>query len=231
MSNLIKDAVFFRLRGLLQQGEVYVRTALGEKGQYGIRPGYRHRREILYFDDTSQTDGHQREVYKFAAEIMETNKFKTVYDIGCGSGYKLVNYLGQYETTWFDLEATVKFLKEKYPQRNWQTAQFSDRDIAPADLVICSDVIEHVPDPDSLLSFLESISKDLIIISTPARDLIYKAGDYDYMGPPRNSCHIREWSFKEFSKYISSKFRIIRHEITNRRQATQMILCSRMRSQ
>lgn len=228
MSNLLKDVIFYQLRGLLQKGEVYTRIALGEKGQYGIRPGYRHRKEILYFDDTSQTDGHQREVYEFAAEIMKNNDFKTVYDIGCGSGYKLVNYLGQYDTTGFDLEETVKFLKEKYPQRNWQTVQFSDRNVPPAELVICSDVIEHVLDPDSLLSFLDSVSKNLIIISTPARDLIYKAGDYDYMGPPRNSCHVREWSFAEFDKYISSKFRIIKHEVTNRRQATQMILCSRI---
>ena len=49
---------------------------------------------------------------------MEMHRFSTVYDIGCGSGFKLIKYLGHYETVGFDVEPTVSFLAgAEYPLR------------------------------------------------------------------------------------------------------------------
>jgi hypothetical protein len=46
------------------------------------------------------------------------------------------------------------------------------------------------------------------------------------LGPPLNSCYYREWTKKEFYKYVSSfGFKIIKHIISNKKQGTQLMLC------
>ena len=193
--------------------------------RYAIVPGYRHRPDPIYFDDTGFTDEWQREVYQFAADLMAAESLKTVYDVGCGSGFKLVKYLGGYDTTGFDVEPTVTFLRRKYPDRKWAECNFHDRSLAPADLVVCGDVIEHVADPDELLDFLERIASARIVISTPDRALLYPKSSPLYYGPPQNPHHLREWNFSEFNRYIARRFSVVHHLVTNRVQATQMILC------
>src|SRR5690242_8171342 len=141
--------------------------------QYGIMPGYRHRRRTHYFDDTPRMDEWQREVYVAAAELMKKERLRTVYDVGCGSGYKLMRYLGDYDTTGFDIEPTLSFLRKTYTDRKWRSVTFEDRDVASADLVVCADVIEHVDDPDALLAFLSRVAGRYLVLSTPDRDLVY----------------------------------------------------------
>jgi hypothetical protein len=82
-----------------------------------------------------------------------------------------------------------------------------------------------VTEPDKLLDFLGSIAKHYIVISTPDRDLVYQPGDSRLNGPPGNTTHMREWTFDELRKFVESKFEIVDHIISNRRQATQMIVC------
>src|SRR5262245_19311574 len=107
----------------------------GAKSEFCIRGAYKHRTEISYFDDTRLTDEYQKEVYLRAAELARSEKAKTIYDVGCGSGYKLIHYLGQYDTTGFDVPETLEFLRRTYPDRKWASAKFSDRSYSPADLV------------------------------------------------------------------------------------------------
>lgn len=215
------------VRGLPFQGAALLRAMRGARSEFGIAAGYQHRREPSYFDDTGLEDEWQREVYEFAARFMAENDFGTVYDVGCGSGFKLMKYLSQHRTVGFDLPETVAFLTRTYPDREWRAEGFDARGIPPADLVVCSDVIEHVPDPDALLAFLESLTTRWLVISTPVRDLLYAVGTRPRFGPPTNPTHLREWSFAEFGRYIGTRFDVARHEVTNRRQATQMILCAK----
>lgn len=64
-----------------------------------IAAGYRHRDQVGFFDDTGFTDEWQREVHEEAASLMLEHRLATVLDVGCGSGYKLVHTLGQFDTT------------------------------------------------------------------------------------------------------------------------------------
>lgn len=66
---------------------------------------------------------------------------KSVLDIGCGSAYKLITYLGEYETVGLDLPDTVHVLRERYPEREWRLSDFAASQGVCADLVICADVI------------------------------------------------------------------------------------------
>ncbi|NND50337.1 MAG: exopolysaccharide biosynthesis protein, partial [Rhizobiales bacterium] len=122
----------------------------------------------------------------------------------------------------FDLKPMVSFLKKKYPGRDWRVSNFKNTIEEPADIVICADVVEHIPNPDRLMDFLARLHFKKLILSTPERGLMY---DCDHSGPPLNPHHCREWTMVEFWTYVSGWFDIERHEITNRVQATQMMVC------
>jgi SAM-dependent methyltransferase len=211
-------------KDLALHGIASAREMLGAQSRYGIRGAYRHRTEYCYFDDTPYADEYQKEVYLRAAELARASDARTVYDVGCGSGYKLVHYLGQYDTTGFDVPQTLEFLRLTYPDRKWDHVPFSDRSRAPADLVICSDVIEHVLDPDELMEFLVSVSRGWLVLSTPDRDREYPPLSRYRLGPPHTDHHIREWSFREFRRYVERFVDVHEHVHSNPVHATQMIV-------
>ncbi len=197
---------------------------IGVKPRFEIDSGYNHRKSIRYYDDTTNTDDWQREVYENAHALMLEKQLRTVHDVGCGSGYKLVHMLGEFETTGIDLPDTIAHVRQKYPDRSWIGESFENVRLPPADLVICSDVIEHVQDPDGLMNFIISLSREWVVLSTPARELLYDDRQRRRFGPPSNPAHVREWSMIEFQRYAARYLNIVRHEITNWEQGTQMII-------
>ncbi len=217
----VKDVA---LHGLAKAKELF-----GAESKYCIRGSYRHRSKYCYFDDTSLADEYQKEVYVRAASIAKAEHVKTVYDVGCGSGYKLVHYLGEYDTIGFDVPETLEFLRKTYPDRRWEHAPFSDRTHPKADLVVCSDVIEHVLNPDELMAFLMSLTTKYLVLSTPDRGREYPTLSRFQLGPPHTEHHIREWSFKEFRRYVSQFVDVEEHVHPHATHATQMIV-ARLRS-
>jgi SAM-dependent methyltransferase len=195
------------------------------KNQYQIRWPYRSRGVYHHHDDMDLTDEWQREVYLHAHQTMIENHFKSVLDIGCGSGYKLAQYLGEFDTIGLELECNIAALQQRYPQRRWEKCDLTRPISQPVDLIICADVIEHLVDPDQLIRFIQQTQFQRLIFSTPDRSLLYRPWKRRYWGPPRNSAHQREWTFREFSRYISGSFEILDHRISNRQQATQMVTC------
>lgn len=185
--------------------------------RYCIKDGYKPRLWNRFFDDTPLTDEWQKEVYERARELTDQHGFQSVLDIGTGSGYKLLKYFGDRETLGVDLPRTVSWLRRTYPNRQW-----SDR-FEPHlgfDLVICADVIEHIPEPDEVLHLIELCQPKCAVISTPDRSLLKRGHD----GPPGNKAHVREWAFEEFAQYIGRRFPVTEHVISNRQQATQMVV-------
>jgi len=95
------------------------------------------------------------------------------------------------------------------------------------DLVICADVIEHLPDPNQLLAFVKLLSPCNIIFSTPDRNLL-RVGIHN--GPPRDLAQVREWSMPEFRAYIESAFEVLDYFVSNSEQCTQCMLARLLRS-
>jgi len=62
----------------------------GSKENYCIHDGYCPREAPQYFEDASNQDQWQLEVYKFAREVCDKYGLKVICDVGCGSGYKRV---------------------------------------------------------------------------------------------------------------------------------------------
>jgi SAM-dependent methyltransferase len=189
---------------------------------YCIKDGYTARSGYTHYDDTAMSDEYQLEVYLHAWGLMKKYNLKSVLDIGCGSGYKLMTYLNDYETTGIELPVNVDFLRAKYPQRQWITKDFSEQMDRPYDVIICSDVVEHIPDPDQLLDFISRIRFNFLVMSTPERDVLYMGGRKGSEGPPANPAHVREWNSAEFHRYLSTKFQVLELRVCNLAQATQM---------
>lgn len=198
-------------------------ASLQPREQFAIKKGYHHARHAAAFDDTGNTDEWQKEVYELALASMQQEGYRSVMDVGCGSAYKLVNLLGNYQTTGIEVNPTFTWLCRQYPERKWLLFDEADPATLHADVVICADVIEHIKNPDELMKFLQSIHCRELIISTPERDAV--AGKNDY-GPPRNTSHYREWNAQEFSEYVSRFFSVDQQWVLPGKSVTQVIKCS-----
>ena len=123
------------------------------RDKYGIATTYLPNKKVVPFDDRSNTDFFQNEVYQTAWRFLRENSLSGVLDVGCGSGYKLVKYFADEETLGLELPETLAFLQKKYPDRVWALSDFASPPQGRYGLTICADVIEHLQDPDALLNF------------------------------------------------------------------------------
>jgi 2-polyprenyl-3-methyl-5-hydroxy-6-metoxy-1,4-benzoquinol methylase len=195
--------------------EIYFRICVNNiiKLSYGIHENYFININPMHHIDIEFEDEFQKEVYLFADKFMVKNNLNSVIDVGCGSGFKLINILGKYDTIGIETEPCLTFLKEKYTDKKWLQSGKSEISFInyeiKSDLVICSDVIEHILNPDELILFLKNLKSKYYILSTPCRKVLVE--DYGRIdnGPPNNNCHIREWTMTELVKYLSLNFNIL----------------------
>jgi len=194
-----------------------------QASRYGIKRGYIHRQHVILHDDRGYGEEFQKEVYQKANELMIQFGWNSIIDLGCGSGYKLVKYLGDFNTLGVDIDPVLSLAKKNFPNSKWLFAHEFYLKPHTADLVLCADVIEHVEHPEVFLNSLFAIPNwKCIMISTPERNI--KRGMFHY-GPPPNPGHWREWSKKELYKFVSKRHIVYSQEITNRKQGTQLIIC------
>ncbi len=201
--------------------------------RYKIKSDYLINTNPSHHNDIPYTDGSQNEVYNFCKIFSDSNSLKSVLDLGCGSGYKLIKYFSEYETTGIETEPCYSFLNETYPDRKWllsgdPSKSFPDVDIS-SDLVICSDVIEHIIDPDILLNFISSLDFKYLVISTPDREVLKHFNGYEdcEFGPPLNMAHVREWSFEELKSYLSEKFEVVSGHHCDSQSECMFFLCKK----
>ncbi|MBY0535913.1 MAG: class I SAM-dependent methyltransferase [Chitinophagaceae bacterium] len=163
-------------------------------------------------------------MYQYAAQWMEQQHLQSIIDLGCGSGYKTVHYLGQYQTTGVEVDPTYSWLTKTYPDKKWLLFDNLKPSELTCDLIVCSDVIEHIEHPDDLLDFVAEMNFKQVIFSTPDRDRLYGTKDF---GPPENTCHYREWNHIEFKNYLRGWFEIIDTQLINDKSNTQLVICQK----
>ncbi|SFZ85942.1 Methyltransferase domain-containing protein [Devosia enhydra] len=202
----------------LRRGFDYIQNRPSTTPNYGICAGYRHRNNNKYFDDIQNEDEFQNEVYDKAKSLLIELGGNSVIDIGCGSGFKLLKFFSDFQTIGIDLPPTVNKLIEMHPERDWRSYSFKERPALKCDVLICADVIEHIPDPTDLISFILSIEFKTAVISTPERDLVYGR---PHNGPPNNYAHCREWNMHELTIFLAEYFTVDSIYISNFAQATQ----------
>ncbi|MDP4130580.1 MAG: methyltransferase domain-containing protein [Bacteroidota bacterium] len=144
-------------------------------------------------------------------------------DVGCGSAYKLVHLFENYSTLGIELSDTYNWLTEKYPDKKWMSYEHANPAELNGDLVICSDVIEHIKNPDEMMDFLQKMHFRFLILSTPERDEVRGNNDF---GPPENTAHYREWNKREFRNYVSAWFKVQEHLVFDDKSVTQVVVCN-----
>ena len=99
---------------------------------------------------------------------------KSFIDIGCGLGHSTYHMKKLLPGNWSGLEFMQEAVKEAeklFPDITFYYAK--DFNFLPAcgqfDGVVCSEVIEHVEDDKALISGLISITKKVLVITTPNR--------------------------------------------------------------
>ncbi len=141
-------------------------------------------------------------VYDKALALSRKHNLHSVADIGCGYPAKLAMFQ-EHNITVFDQQTTVDALAEKFPNYRWQSTDLAispDKPLEKFDLVICSDVIEHLLDPNPLVERIREMTGSYAVISTPERD--YRRG-FNNMGSPKAE-HVREWNSLEFRTYLEA---------------------------
>jgi SAM-dependent methyltransferase len=196
--------------------------------KYFIKDDYRPNTEAVTRDEVSGGEYwnrasiyssyfYQFPVYKYAKKLIQEKCIKEVIDVGCGTGTKLAfihNDLPTINFTGIDQKGAIEYCKEHYSFGNWYVDNIEESDKSLGDikggLVICSDVIEHLLNPDILLGYLKGkVSKEgYILLSTPERDVLRGK---DCTNSP-NKFHIREWNFEEMENYLLFRgFSILEH--------------------
>ena len=201
-------------------------AALLAKSHYGIRPDYVARDEALTFvDDPADywtpkrrrmAEYYQHYVYTHAASLMASRGYTSCLDVGCGFPAKARKWLLPIATrvTLVDQPSMTRMVAEACPEipfvpldlENPQH-EFDEK----FQCVVCADVIEHLLDPDALLSFLlQAVADDgVVILSTPDRDV--QRGRACLQSPKVE--HVREWNVTEFRNYLdSSGFEVVEHQ-------------------
>lgn len=194
---------------------------------YYIKKGYKINEINITNDKVSDTnywnkqrnlaaEVYQFPVYKFLSNYIKKNEIIKVIDIGCGVGRKLTYVHKENPTVsiiGIDQEDPINYCKNTYNFGEWYSDDFENSQLADdikSKLIISSDVIEHIVNPNLLLDYIKTklASDGVVILSTPERDS-FRGTDCNYSP---NKHHIREWNYEEFEKYLESNgFEIIEH--------------------
>jgi 2-polyprenyl-3-methyl-5-hydroxy-6-metoxy-1,4-benzoquinol methylase len=191
---------------------------------YKIKAGYKSKtnnvtvdavRDVVYWtpDKIAMSRRYQRSVYQWVARLVKEKKLASVLDVGCGPATKLVEIVGKtgIRIVGVDQPAVIEWCKKQYPGITFLADDFEHPVATPLqsfDMVICADVIEHMDDPDALLSYILAVLAPggMVVLSTPERDILRGV---DNMETP-NRDHVREWNESELRQYLeSSGFRIL----------------------
>ncbi len=201
-------------------------TSDGTAAHFHLQKGYQYRDECVPYDDQSGAAEWQDHVYAMAHDIAVSRKCGKILDIGCGSGFKLMKYFSAFETLGLELPHFVDQLQQRYPDRKWAAVPSgsSGDSYPPADLYICSDVIEHIRHPDIFLDRLAKSPFRYLVLSTPTREVLFADGKRGFLTPPENPSHHFEWTMGELHKLCSEYVNILDHIYQYNGEYTQIIV-------
>lgn len=165
----------------------------------------------------SRSKRYQYHVYKKAIQVISSIRNCSFVDIGCGYPKKIELLIAPIisNITLIDQPSMASVINRDFPQWKFiplNLEQCTSTHYGSFDCIVCSDVIEHLINPDPVLKLIRNIIKPngIIIISTPERDIL--RGVNCLKSPHKE--HVREWNTTEFIKYLThSGLEIIDHKL------------------
>lgn len=154
-----------------------------------------------------------RELVRVVRELAPTE----ILDVGCGEGYTLGALRAGGITcpmSGIDFSAeAIELAKKRVPDATFQVEDALV--VAEAgrkyDLVIMTEVLEHIPSPERMLPVLETIAKRYVVTSVPwepfFRGLNFLRGKH-VLAFGNDPEHINHWGRSSFLTFMSQRFAI-----------------------
>jgi len=150
---------------------------------------------------------------------MRALKPKSILDVGAGEGFTLQklkdNKIGEKLEGIEYMDEAIKLGKHYHPDITIKKGDiyklpYKDNSF---DVVICSEVMEHLEDPEKALKELKRVTKKYLLLSVPNEPFftiqrifrgknVLKLGDHPE--------HIQHWSNKSFEKFVSGQLTIVK---------------------
>lgn len=159
--------------------------------------------------------------FKDLDDLMASAKPTTMIEAGCGEGFLSARYAARLRRLdAFDInpdcvESARARLADAAPEVSVFQADLTDAaaTLAPADLVLCCEVLEHVLSPEIALDRLHDLSTRYVIVSVPREPLwrIMNMARLKYLGAFGNTPgHIQHWSARAFVDLIGRRFNVLK---------------------
>lgn len=138
----------------------------------------------------------------------------SIIDIGCGEGF-IVNCLNRTDITGVDIsKRALSIAKQKNPGCNFCTGSVYNLSFKKSsfDLVIATEVLEHLESPDKALQEIKRISKGYCVFSVPNEPYFrtmnfFRGKNLKRLG--NDIEHLQNWSSGEFVKLVGRHFNVV----------------------
>jgi len=155
--------------------------------------------------------------YRNLGDLTKTINFETVYEAGCGSGY-VTKFLKEKHRKAKIYATDIDEEKLELAKTRASDVDFSFGDIYDTgiennayDLVVSSEVLEHLEYPEKALDELVRISKKYVIVSVPNEPLwrLANMARFKFLNVFGNTPgHINHWSKRSFKKFTGNKIKV-----------------------
>ncbi len=124
------------------------------------------------WDDMKKYGPFSRHLRRIIKQIIRPLEFESVLDVGCGQGSFLSELQAEFpgiKASGIDLSpSAVKLARERVPGGRFAVMDISEQALdEKCDLVVCSEVLEHIPDDITALRNLRKMTGKYLLISTP----------------------------------------------------------------
>ncbi|MDQ5900971.1 MAG: hypothetical protein QG600_549 [Patescibacteria group bacterium] len=174
-----------------------------------------------YRKHTTSSSLQKKLLAKFNAALLEEAKKlspESILDVGCGEGFTLEmlreNNVGKNLEGVDFLDRAIELGKKEHPKLTLKQGSIFDLKYKDNsfDLVICSEVLEHIENPEEGLKELVRVSKKYCLLSVPNEPFfmlgnLARGKNISRLG--NDIEHINHWAFWQFKgfvgKYLSIK--------------------------
>ncbi len=160
----------------------------------------------------------RRFVARLHALFVAANPVTRVVEVGCGEGF-LSGFLSERfpdkSFTGIDMAGEdIRLLREKFPRIEAHEGSIYDLGslAPPYDLVMCCEVMEHLPDPEKGLDQLVSLGARRYIITVPHEPLFMLSNLARGKNVSRwgnDPEHVNHWGKSSFKELLSSRLDVI----------------------
>lgn len=159
--------------------------------------------------------------YRAFDDLLRVSGAKSLHEIGCGEGVlSLRAATAGLNVTGADIDDGVVAEANRRASLAGLAAPFRQGDIyglvpgsmAARDLLVCCEVLEHLPDPQTALDVLAQSGAPLLVLSVPREPLwrVLNMARLRYLGALGNTPgHLNHWSRAAFLSFVRRRFDVL----------------------